>query len=193
MIFWIIILIGIGFGLYVGIDEEDELLGSIAGILVGGIIGFIVAVIICAIASSSIDKRHDIPLQSRQNLVALSDAEHQQSSASGAFVLAIGGFSSSSETKLSYAWYQRDENTGAITPHTGIQADEDTSIQFFYLEKDEKPYVEHHMINVVNETDNWVAPLDLSVADHYTEEHKETWELHIPRGSIVRHFKLDLK
>jgi len=154
--------------------------------LFGSFIGAIVAIVIASIVSEIFkpDPAYRPP-DSPVAIFSLSDNITSRFSGSGAFVFAIGGFSGSEETGMTYGFYQRAVD-GTYFFRT-IQSDYDTKVRIKLTDDDVKPVAIRAQPDKRYQTQSWIAPFDITSDDRADE----VWTLRVPRGTILNQLELD--
>lgn len=184
-IFWVGVGLGSLIGLIAGIlpyKDPIELIDSIFG---GTAIGLAIASFIWFVGTPTYSKNETIDyVSNKRGIVAIADG--QSTEVSGRFFLGMGSVSGGGTAYWAYEQLEanRYKQITFEPRETTIVEDIDSLSKPYFMEIKRK--IKPDVFKKKMEWDQWMRG-PYQVYDHVG------WEIHIPKGSIVHNFNLDLK
>jgi hypothetical protein len=184
-IYWIGIIISGVLGGFFSTDDEERPGNIVVGAFFGLIISFVAGFIVAEVINGKIPSVYvEYVSGDKRNLSSFKD--NMSSQISGSFFLGIGSFSGGGSVYYGY------EDLGE-SRYKQVKFNPEYSVIVEDIDSTETPYFveiwERLTDSVYNERLKW----DGWMMGPYREKSFKRWEIHIPKGSILQTFELNLE
>lgn len=171
-------------GYYYGGEEPG--LWLFLGLFIASLVTWLTPLIV----ASSINKQVTFHQETTRQVVSLQDNAGTSGSVHGGGSF-LGFFVSGQQNgSIFYSWYER-EGSGPGFRGRSITDNNANDVRVVQIPRSHSPRVVHETWNSDTRTDSWVAPFNMNASE--APYWRDNWTLYVPRGTIVRQYRLNAK